>query len=327
MSLQTRVHPEGRDAVSGGVDVATAATPFRWMQWLARVVVGLGVAIIAHFLITNPNFEWDVVWAWFRAPSIVAALWTTLWLSAVSMVIGILLAVVLAVAKMADNRLLSGSAGAYIWFFRGTPLLVQLIFWFNLAALAPELSLGVPFGGPKLATFETNQMITPLTAAILGLALNEAAYMAEIIRGGLLSVDQGQRDAAKAFGMSSGRALRRVILPQAMRSIIPPTGNQTISMVKATSQVSVIAMSDLLYTVQSVYNRTFETIPLLMVAVIWYLIVTSVLNVVQSFIEDHYSRGAGRTSTSFTSEVTAWWRRRVVRRPADRPPRMIGERT
>ncbi|MVA74641.1 ABC transporter permease subunit [Auraticoccus sp. F435] len=252
--------------------------------------------MIVHFLVTNPNFEWGTVWAWFRAPSIGRALWTTLWLAAVSMVLGTLLGVFLAVARMSANRLLNGLAGVYIWFFRGTPLLVQLIFWFNLAALLPQIGIGVPFGGPKLVSWSTNDLITPLTAAILGLALNEAAYMAEVIRGGLLSVDPGQREAARAFGMSSGRALRRVVLPQAMRAIIPPTGNQLISMVKATSQVSVIAMADLLYTVQSVYNRTFETIPLLIVAVLWYLIVTSVLNVVQAFIEDHYARGERGTT-------------------------------
>ncbi len=273
------------------VDVIDARNHIRWGQWIARIVVLVLVVMLVHFLFTNPNFEWETVWAWFNAPSIIKALWTTLWLAAVSMILGTLLGVVLAVSRMSRNGLLNSAAGVYIWFFRGTPLLVQLIFWFNLAALLPEISIGVPFGGPQLVSWSTNDVITPLTAAILGLALNEAAYMAEVIRGGLLSVDPGQREAARAFGMSSRQTLLRVVLPQAMRSIIPPTGNQLISIVKATSQVSVIAMSDLLYTVQSVYNRTFETIPLLMVAVIWYLIVTSILNVIQSFIEDHYARG------------------------------------
>src|SRR5699024_3977240 len=162
---------------------------------------------------------------------------------------------------------------------------------FNLAALLPRIRVGIPFNGPEFASWSTNDLITPLSAAILGLALNEAAYMAEVIRGGLLSVDAGQREAARAFGMTSTQSLWRIVLPQAMRSIVPPTGNQLINIVKATSQVSVIAMSDILYTVQSIYNRTFETIPLLIVAVIWYLIVTSILNVIQSFIEDHYARG------------------------------------
>lgn len=289
-----------------GKDVAQARHRIRWGQWVGRIVVLLIAIGIIWELVTNPRFEWDVVWAWFQAPSIIRGLWTTLWLAAVSMVVGLVLGVVLAVARMSGNRLVSFVSSVYIWFFRGTPLLVQLIFWFNLAALLPRISIGVPFG-PEWVSWSTNSLITPVTAAILGLGLNEGAYMAEIIRGGLLSVDPGQREAAKAFGMSSTRSLRRVVLPQAMRSIIPPTGNQLISMVKATAMVSVIAMSDLLYTAQSVYNRTFQTIPLLLVAVLWYLIITSILNVVQSFIEFYYARGADSHATSFAAVVTGWW--------------------
>ena len=195
---------------------------------------------------------------------------------------------------MSNDRLFSSAAGLFIWFFRGTPLLVQLIFWYNLSTLFPELSISIPFG-PTLVSWNTNDVITPMTAAIAGLSLNEAAYMAEIIRGGLLSVDKGQVEATDAFGMTRARALRRVIIPQAMRSIVPPTGNQLISMIKATSLVSVIAMADLLYSVQSIYNRTFEVIPMLLVAVIWYLLITSVLNIGQSYIERYYSRGDRRT--------------------------------
>ncbi|SDT38459.1 amino acid ABC transporter permease [Microlunatus soli] len=304
--------PANDVAPAAGRDVAGATHRIRWGQWIARVAVVLIAIGLIKFLITNEKFEWSVVWAWFRAPSVGKALWTTIWLSAVSMVIGLVFGVLVAVARMARNRLVSGLAGVYVWFFRGTPLLVQLIFWFNLAALLPRLSISIPFG-PELVSWDTNQVITPVTAAILGLGLNEVAYMAEIIRGGLLSVDPGQREAAKAFGMNSGRALRRVVLPQAMRSIIPPTGNQLINMVKATAMVSVIAMSDLLYTVQSVYNRTFQTIPLLLVAVVWYLIVTTVLNIVQSFIEFHFSRGTAAGESSFAALVTGWFR---SRRPA-----------
>ena len=147
---------------------------------------------------------------------------------------------------------------------------MQLIFWYNLSTLFPRISIAIPFG-PTLASWDTNSVITPMTAAIVGLALNEAAYMAEIIRGGLLSVDRGQTETAEAFGMTRARALWRIIIPQAMRSIVPPTGNQLISMIKATSLVSVIAMADLLYSVQSIYNRTFEIVPMLLVAVLWYL--------------------------------------------------------
>ncbi|MBF9231937.1 amino acid ABC transporter permease [Microvirga sp. BT350] len=238
----------------------------------------------------NKNFEWHVVGQWFTADSILRGLSVSLGLTVVAMIIGVVIGLLLAVARMSDSKLLVMLSSLYIWFFRGTPLLVQLIFWYNLSTLFPQISVGIPFG-PDLVSWKTNDLITPLTAAIAGLALNEAAYMAEIIRGGLLSVDSGQVETTQAFGMTRARALRRIIIPQAMRSIIPPTGNQLISMIKATSLVSVIAMGDLLYSVQAVYNRTFEIIPLLMVAVLWYLLVTSILNVGQSAIERYYSRG------------------------------------
>jgi len=247
---------------------------------------------------TNPNFEWQVVLKWFTEGSVLKGLQVTLGLTVVSMVLGTLLGLLLGVWRLSENRLLRGVAGLYIWFFRGTPLLVQLIFWYNLSTLFPALSLTLPWTDITLASWNTNDLITPLTAAIAGLALNEAAYMAEIIRAGLLSVDNGQVETTHAFGMSRSRALRRIIIPQAMRSIIPPTGNQLISMIKATSLVSVIAMGDLLYSVQAIYNRTFEIIPMLMVAVIWYLLITSILNLGQSAIERYYARGTRRVASA-----------------------------
>lgn len=279
-------------------DVAFARSAPRYGRLISWIAVLCVAANVGWLVATNPNFEWGVVGTWFTEASVLQGLQVTLGLTVVSMIAGTLLGLLLAVARLADNRLLSGLAGLYIWFFRGTPLLVQLIFWYNMSTLFPAITLGVPFGGPQLASWNTNDLITPLTAAIAGLALNEAAYMAEIIRAGLQSVDSGQVETTQAFGMSRARALRRIIIPQAMRSIIPPTGNQLISMIKATSLVSVIAMGDLLYSVQSIYNRTFEVIPMLMVAVIWYLLITSVLNVGQSAIERYYSRGVRRTVSS-----------------------------
>ena len=267
-------------------------------RWLAALVVAVLAAQLANMLITNENFGWDVVGSWLTAESIMRGLGLTLTLTVVAMVIGIALGIVLAVCRISGNPLLRGASGAFVWFFRGTPTLVQLIFFYNLSALLPQISLGIPFG-PEFATFNTNALITPLLAAILGLGLNEGAYMAEIIRGGLLSVDPGQREAGQAVGMTNARIMKRIILPQAMRFIVPPTGNQVISMVKATALVSVIALSDLLYTAQSIYNRTFETIPMLLVACIWYLVVTSILYVVQSWIERYYSRGDRSQPTSF----------------------------
>ncbi|AMS45185.1 MULTISPECIES: amino acid ABC transporter permease [Aminobacter] len=265
-------------------DVKLAHVPFpltRVALWAITLAVALG---FAYIVAVNPNFGWPVVGQYFFDPTVMQGLWVTLGLTVVAMIIGVVLGLILAIARMSQDRLASSLAGLFIWFFRGTPLLVQLIFWYNMSTLFPRISIGI-------ASWDTNDLITPLTAAIVGLALNEAAYMAEIIRGGLLSVDRGQAETAQAFGMTKARALRRIIIPQAMRSIVPPTGNQLISMIKATSLVSVIAMADLLYSVQSIYNRTFEIIPMLMVAVLWYLFITSILNVGQGAIERYYNRG------------------------------------
>lgn len=273
-------------------DVATAHQPFGWGKaalWLIVVLVAADFLwVIAH----NENFGWATIREYFFNPQVISGLWVSLGLTVVAMVLGTIIGLILAVMRLSDDRLANYLAGLYIWFFRGTPLLVQLIFWYNMSTLFP--TLGIDIFGVTIGGWDTNTVITPLTAAILGLALNEAAYMAEIIRGGLLSVDKGQAETASAFGMTRGRALRRIVIPQAMRSIVPPTGNQLISMVKATSLVSVIAMSDLLYAVQSIYNRTFDIIPMLLVAVFWYLIITSVLNVGQGYIERYYGRSDRR---------------------------------
>lgn len=283
-------------------DVSGARPPFPLRRVILWVVI-FGVALDFGIIVANnPNFGWPVVAAYFFDPTVMEGLTITLGLTVIAMIIGVALGLILAIARMSQDRLASSLSNLFIWFFRGTPLLVQLIFWYNLSTLFPKISLAIPFG-PTLISWNTNDIITPLTAAIVGLALNEAAYMAEIIRGGLLSVDKGQGETAAAFGMTRARALRRVIIPQAMRSIVPPTGNQLISMIKATSLVSVIAMADLLYSVQSIYNRTFEVIPMLMVAVIWYLLITSVLNVAQSAIERHYNRGERGDATKDEAPV------------------------
>jgi polar amino acid transport system permease protein len=256
-------------------------------------VVLLLVAMVVHTLVTNPRFQWDVIGNYFLSSRVLEGLGLTLLLTVVAMVIGIVLGVVLAVMRLSSNPLLSGASWAYIWLFRGTPVLVQLLFWFNLAALYPQISVGVPFG-PSFAEFSANDVITALAAAILGLGLNEGAYMAEIVRAGILSVEQGQSEAAQALGMRRSLTLRRIVLPQAMRVIIPPTGNETISMLKTSSLASVITVTELLYAVQLIYSVNFQTIPLLIVASIWYLIVTSLLTVGQYYIERHYARGSAR---------------------------------
>jgi len=285
-------------------DVAFARSAPAWGRWVSWIVALILASNFLWLVATNPNFEWKVVLQWFTEESVLKGLEITLGLTVVSMILGTGLGLLLAVWRLSENRLLSGIASLYIWFFRGTPLLVQLIFWYNLSTLFPTLSLTLPWTSLTWASWNTNDLITPLTAAIAGLALNEAAYMAEIIRAGLLSVDSGQVETTQAFGMSRSRALRRIIIPQAMRAIIPPSGNQLISMIKATSLVSVIAMGDLLYSVQAIYNRTFEIIPMLMVAVIWYLLITSILNVGQSAIERYYARGTRRTVEAATSRAS-----------------------
>jgi len=249
--------------------------------------------MLVHTLATNPRFEWNVIGQYFLSQRVLRGLGVTILLTVVAMAIGIVLGVILAVMRLSANPLLSSTSWVYIWFFRGTPVLVQLLFWFNLAFLYPRLSLGIPFG-PSFAQANANDVISALAAAILGLGLNEGAYMAEIVRAGILSVDPGQVEAAQALGMSRALTLRRIILPQAMRVIIPPTGNETISMLKTSSLASVITVTELLYAVQLIYSVTFQTIPLLIVASIWYLIMTSVLTVGQYYVERHYARGAAR---------------------------------
>jgi polar amino acid transport system permease protein len=284
----------GETAAESGPPEEIKAVPVRHPgRWLAAVVVVVLFAMLVHTLLTNPRFEWNVVWSYFGSTRVLDGLAITILLTVVCMVIGIVLGVILAVMRLSSNPLLSGSSWVYIWFFRGTPVLVQLLVWYNLAFLYPQLSIGIPFG-PSWLTANANSLITPLAAAILGLGLNEGAYMSEIVRAGILSVEHGQGEAAQALGMTRGLTLRRIILPQAMRVIIPPTGNETISMLKTSSLASVIGVTELLYAVQLIYSVNFKTIPLLITASIWYLIVTSVLTVGQYYVERHYARGAAR---------------------------------
>ena len=267
------------------------AVPQRYPgRWLSSAVIAVGVAMFVHTLLTNGRFEWDVVRSYLFAPTILNGLRLTILLTIVAMVIGVALGVVLAVMGRSHNPIVAGLSRFYVWLFRGTPLLVQLLFWFNLAALYPRISIGIPFG-PEFASGSANTFITGITAAILGLGLNEGAYMAEIVRAGLISVDTGQVEAAESLGMSSLLTMRRIVLPQAIRVIIPPTGNEVISMLKATSLVSVIAVVDLLYSTQLIYSANYETIPLLIVASIWYLVTTTILNVIQ-----HRARARRRTT-------------------------------
>ncbi|TPL08683.1 amino acid ABC transporter permease [Mesorhizobium sp. B2-4-11] len=261
--------------------------------WVAAVAVALVLANALYSILTNRGFGWSVVGEFFFAPQVMAGLFTTLMLTAISMTLALLLGIIVAVAAASRNPVLSSVANGYIWIFRAIPLLVQIIFWYNLAALYPKLGFGIPFL-PPIVEFDTNSVITAISAAIIAMSLNEGAYMSEIVRSGLNSVDSGQKEAARALGMSSWDTFRRIVMPQATRVIIPPTGNETLSMLKYTSLVSVIALPDLLYSTQLISSRNFEVIPMLLVASLWYLLVSTVLMVIQSGIERHFGKSVVR---------------------------------
>jgi polar amino acid transport system permease protein len=272
------------------IRAAPVRRPGRWIA--AAIVLLIAVALI-HSVASNPRFEWSVVGHYLFDARILEGMRVTIELTVIAMAIGIVLGVLLAVMRLSPNPLVSGSSWLYIWFFRGTPVLVQLLFWYNIAALYPKIALGIPFG-PAFVHADANTLITPFTAAILGLGLNEGAYMAEIVRAGIISVPEGQSDAAQSLGMTRLQTMRRIVLPQAMRVIIPPTGNETISMLKTSSLASVIVVTELLYAAQLIYSVNFKTIQLLIVASIWYIVCTSVLYVGQYYLERRYGRGGSR---------------------------------
>ncbi|OIQ78376.1 inner membrane amino-acid ABC transporter permease protein YecS [mine drainage metagenome] len=256
-------------------------------RWIAGSLVLLSLVVVLYSVTTNPRFEWGIVGEFFFTRRVIDGLVLTIELTVISMVIGIVLGTLLAVMRLSPNPLVGGASWFYIWFFRGTPVLVQVIFWYNITALYPQIGWGSH-------TLDANALITPFVAAVLALGLNEGAYMAEIVRAGILSVEDGQGEAASALGMSRLLTMRRIVLPQAMRVITPPTGNETISMLKTTSLVSVIAVTELLYSVQLIYSVNYRTIPLLLVASIWYLMVTTVLSTGQYYLERHFGRGTAR---------------------------------
>jgi polar amino acid transport system permease protein len=262
-------------------------------RWVAAAIVLVVAVALGRSVATNPRFEWGVVGEYLFDERILEGVRVTIELTVIAMVIGVLLGIVLAVMRLSPNPLVAGASWIYVWFFRGTPVLVQILFWYYIAALYPSIDLGIPFG-PSFVHGNANTLIKAFTAGILALGLNEGAYMAEIVRAGIISVPEGQSDAARSLGMSRLQTMRRIVLPQAMRVIIPPTGNETISMLKTSSLVSVIAVGELLYAAQTIYSVNFKTIPLLIVASIWYLALTSVLYVGQHYLERYYGRGFSR---------------------------------
>lgn len=279
----------GRAALPDESSIKARPVP-RPGRWITTVIVGVLIVMLVHAIATNQAFGWSVVGQYLVSAPILLGLRLTLLLTVLAMVIGTALGVLVAVMRLSANPLVANASRLYVWFFRGTPLLVQLLFWYNIGYLYPHVSIGIPFG-PAIATANSNHVITSLSAGVIGLSLNEAAYMAEIVRSGILAVDAGQLEAAKALGMTERLLMRRIVLPQAMRVIIPPTGNQVITMLKATSLVSVIALAELLYSAEIIYARNFQTIPLLIVASLWYLAITTVLSIGQMYLERYFGKG------------------------------------
>ena len=273
---------------------AIKAIPVRhpW-RWLSAVLVLAVAADAVYTLVTAPNMHWGVVGTFLFQRLIREGILLTLELTVLAMVIGIVLGVVLAVMRLSPNPVMSWVSWLYIWFFRGTPVLVQIFFWYNLNAVLPHVGLIIPGTHIGWET-GTNSLISAFIAATLGLGLNEGAYMAEIVRAGIISVEHGQTEAAQALGMNRLLVMRRIVLPQAMRVIIPPTGNETISMLKTTSLAVIAAVPELFTRSQQVSNVYFTVIEMAIVASIWYLVMTSILTVGQYYIERYYARGAQR---------------------------------
>lgn len=272
------------------IDAVPVRRPWRWVT--ALVVLAFGASFVTS-CVKNERFQWNVIGQYLFDDRVLHGVVATIELTFASMAIGIVLGVVLAVMRQSPNPIVSGASWLYIWLFRGAPLLVQILLWYNIAALFPQIDIGIPFG-PAIIHADANSIITLWTAALLGLGLNEGAYMAEIVRAGFLSVPEGQTEAAQSLGLSRLQTMRLVVLPQAMRVIVPPTGNEFISMLKNTSLASAITFVELLYASQEIYARNYKTIQLLIVASIWYLAMTSVLYAGQYFIERRYGRGFTR---------------------------------
>jgi polar amino acid transport system permease protein len=299
-------------------DVAVEVVPVRHVgQWVGVGFVVLAFAMFVHTLFSKiPSgartchlvagryqchaqlkwrFGWTLIFHYFTDGAILRGLVVTLELTALAMIVGIVLGVLTAIMRLSHNRLLSGVAWTYTWLFRGTPVYVQLLLWGYIADLYPTFAIGIPFTHLYLFKFGANSLFIPFNAAVAALGLNEGAYFSEIVRSGLIAVDEGQTEAATSLGMTRGQTLRFVVLPQAMRVIIPPTGNEVISMLKTTSLVSAVAVVDLLGVVTNIIGQNYQPMPMLLLASIWYLIVSTILSIGQFYLERHFAKGALRS--------------------------------
>ncbi|MGW1051322.1 amino acid ABC transporter permease [Streptomyces sp. NPDC002586] len=283
------------DAPSPSVSAQRVQPLRRPGRWIATAVVLVLVAQILHGLATNPFYQWDRFRYWFLRPTVLDGLLVTLEVTALSAVLGLVGGILLALGRQSGSPVLRAVSWTYTWLFRSVPLIVVLIFLYNFSALYKTLSLGIPFG-PAFVTFDESRLATDMTVAVAGLSLNEAAYAAEVVRGGVLSVDQGQHEAAAALGLPRHYQFSRIVLPQALRSITPNYVNQLIGLIKSTSLVFYVSLLDLFGSVQTM-GSTYpgDIVPLLLVATVWYLILTSAVSVVQYYVERYFARGATRT--------------------------------
>ncbi|WNI29294.1 amino acid ABC transporter permease [Streptomyces sp. ITFR-6] len=268
---------------------AIKAIPVRHYGRYVSAVIAIAALVAIIYAFSQGKINWGAVPDYFFDDRIVKGVGQTLLLTALSMVIGVVGGILLAVMRLSKNPVTSSIAWSYIWFFRGTPVLVQLFVWFNLGLVFQYINLG-PIYKDYWSSF-----MTPLLTALLGLGLNEAAYMAEICRAGLLSVDEGQTEASHALGMSHGKTLRRVVIPQAMRVIVPPTGNEVINMLKTTSLVAAVQFYELFKYAQDIGQASGAPVEMYFLAAAWYLIMTSVLSIGQYYLERYYARGSSRS--------------------------------
>jgi len=274
-------------------------------RWLPAAVIAAIVLGIGWAFATAPSMRWDVVGEFLFAPRILEGIGTTILFTILTFVFGLALGVLVTVMRQSGNPVLAAACGAYIWLFRGTPLLVQLVFWFNLALIFPYLGVRIPELGIAIGG-DANAIVSPFTAALVGLTLHSAAYMAEVVRGGFLAVPPGQVDAALAVGMTDLEAQRYIVIPQAIRVILPPLGNQFIDILKATSIVSVIGGGDLMTRAQQIYGQNYQVIALLVVASLWYLVLVTLATIGQSYLERSLDRSrTRRPAVAIPTEVTA----------------------
>lgn len=295
LDLGDAIAGNARGGVSdAGAAELTVAPRRHYGRWAAGIAALWFVGFFVKALLESPNIDTATIRKYLFDPTVLSGLWHTIELTVVAMALGVVLGIALAAMRVSSNPVMKAIAWVWVWLFRSVPVLVQLIIWFNLALIFQRVSLGIPGTGVTFASWDTNSVITGFMAAVLGLGLAESAYYSEIVRGGLLGVDRGQREAAEALGLRKFQIFRMVVLPQAMRIIIPPTGNEIIGMLKMSSLASVIGYTDLAGSAAQIYGRNLKTMELLLVISFWYIVLTTVLSIGQYFLERHFGRGQGR---------------------------------